>query len=63
MDNYFMNKFKQEAAIRPPFYEDGLGAIRCSRCGRMYAFPKPILNEYGAVISHGKPFCPRCEKR
>ena len=47
---------------RPPFYVDGLGAIRCSKCGRMYAFPMPVLNEYGAVASHGRPYCPSCKK-
>ena len=50
------------AVARPPFHRDGLGAIRCARCGRMIAFPKPVLNEYGAVVSHGPPFCPGCGK-
>ena len=50
------------AAVRIPFHRDGLGAIRCARCGRMIAFPKPVLNEYGAVVSHGPPFCPSCGK-
>lgn len=47
---------------QPPFYVDGLSAIRCSKCGRMYAFPRPVLNEYGAVVSHGRPYCPSCKK-